>query len=215
MLFNCYSQLFIPFLSRMCKPPTIYHYLLVMILLPFCSYYNLLTNAQYPLPINLILVSVVVMLFTYAFAMSMLLQNEDNKFASLQFQPSTFILNFFSVLFVIVYFMSYFIGLLLLKKTILEDYNLPCTSLFSISSLFFGTFIANYSFYRCHNGKSNKGIIISCILMGLLSGSYFAMYYLISSNMLPFSISLLIILSVVLYIYSLKMSKRYDKEGII
>lgn len=213
MFSKYYSQVFLPFLNKIFKPNTGYYYLLALIIVPILSYWNLLTNSQYPLPINLILVSIVIMLFTYAFTISMFLQNEDNHFESLQTQPNIFTLNFFSVLFVIIYFMSYFIGLLLIKNAILGNHTLPCTFLFSISSLFFGMSIANYSFYKYHNEKSNKDTIISFVLIALLSGLYFAMYYFIPINVLIFSIIVLIVLSVLFYFYSVKLinKKSYVK----
>lgn len=213
MFSKYYSQVFLPFLNKTFKPNTGYYYLLTLIIVPICSYWNLITNDSYLLPINLILVSIIFMLLTYAFSMSMFLQNEDNHFKSLQTQPNVFILNFFSVLFVIIYFISYFIGLLLIKKTILGNHILPCTFLFSISSLFFGMSIANYSFYKYHNEKSNKDTIISFVLLALLSGLYFAMYYFIPINVLIFSIIVLIVLSVLFYFYSVKLinKKSYVK----
>ncbi len=213
MFSKYYSQMFLPFFNKIFKPETGYYYLLTLIIVPICSYWNLITNDSYSLPINLILVSIIVMLLTYAFSISMHLQNEDNCFKSLQTQPSVFTLNFFSVLFVIIYFISYFTGLLLIKKTILGDYTLPCTFLFSISSLFFGMFIGNYSFYKYHNGKTNKDTIMSFILMTLLSCLYFAMYYFIPSNILIFSIISLVIISVLFYFYSVKLinKKSYVK----
>lgn len=208
MFSKYYSQLFLPFLNKIFKPNTGYYYLLILIIVPILSYWNLLTNSQYPLPINLILVSIVIMLFTYAFVISIFLQNEDNNFELLQTQPNVFTLNFFSVMFVIIYFISYFIGLLLIKKTISGDCTLPCTFLFSISSLFFGISIANYSFYKYHNEKSNKDTIVSFVLIALLSGLYFVMYYLIPINALIFSIIALIVLSVLFYFCSVKLMNK-------
>ena len=212
MFSKYYYKLFIPFLNKIFKQETGYYYLLTLTLIPICSYSNLITSSQYPLPINLIIVSMIVMLLTYAFSISMHIQNEDNCFESLQAKPSIFALNFFSILFVIIYFISYFTGLLLIKKTILGDYTLPCTFLFSISSLFFGMSVGNYSFYQCHNNYNNKATILSFLVMAVLCGIYFAMYYFIPSNALILSIIALIILSLLFYFYSVKL---INKKGYV
>lgn len=212
MFSKYYSQIFLPFINKIFRPYTGYYYLWVLVSLPITSYRNLLTNDNYSFPINLIIVSIMIMLLTYAFVISMHLQNEDDCFNSLQVQPNIVALNFFSVLFVIIYFISYFIGLLLIKKTFLGDYSLPHIFLFSISSLFFGLSIGNYSFHKYHNDKTNKEFFISFAIIALLSSLYFVIYYLIPPSNVLFCIIVLIILSVLFYCYSVKlMNKKYAK----
>lgn len=208
MFSKYYSQMFIPFINNMFKPNTGYYYLTTLTLIPMLSYWNLLTSENYSLPINLILISITVMLLVYAFSISMLLQNEDNCFNSLEVQPSIFALNFSGCSFVVIYFVSYFIGLLLIKKTILGGYTLPYTFLFSIPSLFFGLSIANYGFHKYNKEKNNKDMMFSFILITLLSGMYFAIYFFIPSNISVFVIIVLVLASLLFYFHSAKLIRQ-------
>lgn len=195
--FNSVSSIFKDLFS-MFQNGNKYDYLFIFLMFPCITYFDIVFIKSFNLNFLQFLFST---WFLYVFSLiniNLITIKKEEKI-------DIFKINFVSSSFVLLFLISYMIGIFVFSYYL--KFNLSLSLLLLISSLFFGTANANLAFYRSKKRMKFKFFLYNLITVGL----YFLEYYTLGENI--FAYTSINLLSILFYIGSVKyVNKKIKKQ---